>query len=173
MVIRQILNCKKCGLHAFRSKVVLGRGDPTAKLLLIGESPGVSEDVIGMAFVGEAGKMLDQILGEAMIDIKECFFTNCVLCRACDGPMESNRAPTREEVKACEPNVNEIITGMNKLGTILLGKESNRYFRSKVKGLPFINIIHPSALLKQGGKFSSMYQYTINELIRFKERIGL
>ena len=172
MVGWEILNCKKCGLYKTRSRVVIGRGNPAhAKILLIGEGPGQSEDMIGRAFVGEAGIMLDQILNEAAINIDACFFTNCVLCRPCDEPMGPNRVPTKAEVMACRENVQYIISQGNFLGTILLGKEANKYFKSLVKSKPFVHIIHPSKLAQEGGKFSSWYQYTINELQRFKERI--
>jgi uracil-DNA glycosylase family 4 len=140
---------------------------------LIGEAPGVSEDVLGTAFIGEAGKMLDFVLTQAGIDIDCCFFTNCVLCRPCDDKMGENREPLKDEVLACMENTKMIINSVNKLGTVLLGKDANRWFKSRVNDAPFVHIIHPSALLKQGGPESSMYKYTINELIRFKERIGL
>jgi uracil-DNA glycosylase family 4 len=56
-------NCRACGLCQDRSKVVFGYGNPDAQIMIIGEAPGENEDRVGLPFVGQAGLLLDQFLG--------------------------------------------------------------------------------------------------------------
>jgi len=60
------LNCTNCQLHKTRKQVVVGRGTIPADILFIGEAPGISEDTIGLAFIGEGGKLLDYMIQEAV-----------------------------------------------------------------------------------------------------------
>jgi uracil-DNA glycosylase len=64
----EMRTCTKCALCASRHTVVVGRGDPTARLVFIGEAPGDSEDAAGEAAVGRAGALLDELCAEALID---------------------------------------------------------------------------------------------------------
>ena len=61
----EVLNCKDCTLHKTRRNVVFGDGDPHAKLVFVGEAPGYDEDLQGLPFVGQAGKLLTKMI-EAM-----------------------------------------------------------------------------------------------------------
>lgn len=87
------LDCKRCPLHKTRTHVVNARGNPDARVLLIGEAPGAEEDACGLPFVGRSGKLLDEIIAEAGVDVR---IENLVRCRP-----PGNRRPTREEIKAC------------------------------------------------------------------------
>lgn len=73
-------DCRRCVLCHRRKRVVLGRGTLPARLLLIGEAPGASEDVIGRAFVGPAGKLLNRILRAAIDFDLSVAMTNLVAC---------------------------------------------------------------------------------------------
>ena len=71
--------CTKCTLSKERTNVVFGRGNPKAKIFIIGEAPGQKEDEQGLAFVGRAGKMLDKSFLSVGIDTnKDCYISNIV-----------------------------------------------------------------------------------------------
>ena len=87
-----------CALGSTRKNVVFSDGNPeTAKIVLIGEAPGETEDETGTPFVGRAGKLLNQFLEEAGISRKDdLYIINTVKCR----PPE-NRNPLPDEKEAC------------------------------------------------------------------------
>ncbi|GAG10072.1 unnamed protein product, partial [marine sediment metagenome] len=64
-LIKRYKNCRKCGLYEFRRKIVFGRGKVPADILFVGEAPGKSEDLIGEAFVGPSGRLLDMAIKDA------------------------------------------------------------------------------------------------------------
>jgi DNA polymerase len=79
--------------------VVVSRGNPAARLMVIGEGPGAQEDATGFPFVGRAGQLLDQMLASVSIDTnRDAYICNVVKCR----PPE-NRKPTPQEMAACLP----------------------------------------------------------------------
>ena len=100
--LHQITKCQKCPLFKTRVQVVVGRGPLTATTLVIGEAPGEAEDVLGQAFIGPSGKLLDDMLIKAKIN--NCFFTNTILCRPID-----NREPLPAEIFLCLDNILKII----------------------------------------------------------------
>ncbi len=91
--------CRRCGLAAGRQRVVISRGDASARLMVIGEGPGAQEDATGLPFVGRAGQLLDQMLASVGIDSnREAYICNVVKCRP-----PGNRKPTPQEMAACRP----------------------------------------------------------------------
>jgi DNA polymerase len=91
--------CRRCGLAAGRQQVVVSRGHPAARLMVVGEGPGAQEDASGEPFVGRAGQLLDQMLGSVGIDSnRDAYIGNVVKCR----PPE-NRKPSGAEMAACLP----------------------------------------------------------------------
>ncbi len=91
------LNCRKCGLCETRHHVVLGVGNPQAKVLFVGEGPGENEDLQGEPFVGRGGQLLDKLLAAVDLDRKSnIYITNIVKCRP-----PQNRDPRPEEQEAC------------------------------------------------------------------------
>lgn len=91
--------CRACALAAGRTHVVVSRGNPQARLMVIGEGPGAQEDATGQPFVGRAGQLLDQMLASVAIDSnRDAFIANVVKCRPPD-----NRKPTPAEMAACRP----------------------------------------------------------------------
>ena len=82
-------------LEAEGGRIVVFRGDPTARVLIVGEAPGAEEDRLGRPFVGKSGKLLDAILASAGFDpAVDVFVTNSVFRRPRD-----NRKPTTEEIE--------------------------------------------------------------------------
>ena len=92
-------DCKRCGLCRSRSRIVFGAGDPSARLMIVGEAPGFNEDQQGEPFVGKAGQMLDRMLSNVLgLARSDVYITNVVKCRPPD-----NRNPQGEEIARCAP----------------------------------------------------------------------
>lgn len=113
----QIRVCTKCPLWQSRTHAVPGEGNPSAKVMLIGEAPGREEDESGRPFVGAAGRFLDRILEGTGISRADLFITNIVKCRP-----PKNRAPKVGEVETCVTNyLYEQIELINPALIVLLG----------------------------------------------------
>src|SRR5690606_31433513 len=87
-----------CPLKATASRLCFARGNPQARLMLIGEAPGRDEDMQGLPFVGRAGKLLDRMLAAIGLGPDDVYITNIVYWRP-----PGNRTPTPQEVQACVP----------------------------------------------------------------------
>lgn len=97
-VYEQARGCRNCPeLAAARTQVVFGSGHADADLMLVGEAPGANEDRRGLPFVGQAGKLLDQLLGEIGLERGEVFVANVLKCRP-----PGNRDPHPGEIEACQ-----------------------------------------------------------------------
>ncbi|MGH8679355.1 MAG: uracil-DNA glycosylase, partial [Burkholderiales bacterium] len=76
-----VSTCTACALHKTRKKAVLGVGDQNAQWLFVGEGPGAEEDARGEPFVGQAGKLLDNMLGAIQLQRGEnVYIANVVKC---------------------------------------------------------------------------------------------
>src|SRR5256885_17124016 len=89
----QIRSCVQCPLHTTRTKAVPGEGAPSARVMLIGETPGREEDQRGQPFVRAAGRFLDEVLAGSGVGRSVIFSTNTVKCRP-----GNNRPPRKGEV---------------------------------------------------------------------------
>ena len=90
---------RRCGLAATRQQVVVGRGNPNARLLLVGEAPGAQEEVCGQPFVGRSGRLLEAMLAAAGLDSEQdLYIANVIKCRP-----PGNRKPSRTEIETCRP----------------------------------------------------------------------
>src|SRR5215213_8813876 len=97
-VWRQAQACTLCPqLAATRQTVVFGNGNADADLMFVGEAPGANEDRQGLPFVGQAGKLLDTLLGEIGLARGDVFVCNVLKCRP-----PGNRDPHPAEVEACQ-----------------------------------------------------------------------
>jgi uracil-DNA glycosylase family 4 len=92
--------CTRCALAQGRTQVVFGSGSPNADLMFVGEAPGFHEDQQGIPFVGQAGKLLDSLLGGIGLTRADVFVANVLKCRPA-----GNRDPLPEEIAACEPHL--------------------------------------------------------------------
>ncbi|TFW09911.1 uracil-DNA glycosylase, partial [Oxalobacteraceae bacterium OM1] len=98
-----VANCVKCGLCRNRTQTVFGVGDERAKWLFVGEGPGRNEDLRGEPFVGNAGKLLDNmLLALGLRRGDNAYIANIVKCRPTDASGK-DRPPTPEEALACLP----------------------------------------------------------------------
>lgn len=111
------LSCSACGLATTRQKVVVCRGNPEAKLMLIGEAPGAQEDQSGVPFTGRSGQALDRMLKEAGFNVdQDIYICNAVKCRP-----PNNRRPKKNELAACRPWLDLQITTVNPAVIVLTG----------------------------------------------------
>ena len=151
----EIRVCPKCRLAQTRINAVPGAGDPSARILFVGEAPGENEDKTGKPFVGQAGKVLTKLLESAGIAREDVFITNTVKCR----PPE-NRVPLADEIEACNDWLNAQIAliepkiictlGSPALKTLISPKLKISEVRCKVfrkSGILFIPLYHPAAAL--------------------------
>ena len=155
----QVLNCKRCPLHATRTQGVLGVGPKRADWLVIGEAPGAEEDRRGEPFVGAAGQLLDAMLRAIGLDRK----TNVYIANVLKSRPPGNRDPKPEEVAACLPYLVEQIAllrpkimlavgriaAQNLLGTDTpLGRLRGRVHRFGELNTPLVVTYHPAYLLR-------------------------
>src|SRR3990170_67131 len=87
-----------CALKRTATTTVVGRGNPAARLMLVGEAPGADEDRQGRPFVGAAGQLLDRMLAAIGLDENSVYITNVLPWRP-----PGNRPPTPEEIAQCLP----------------------------------------------------------------------
>jgi DNA polymerase len=92
--------CTNCRLAQGRTQVVFGVGDPNSDLMFVGEAPGFHEDQQGYPFVGQAGKLLDKLLGGIGLTRGDVYIANVIKCRP-----PGNRDPQPDEIEACEAHL--------------------------------------------------------------------
>jgi len=155
-VAELIAGCRKCALCTTRTRTVPGEGDPGARLFLVGEGPGATEDQTGRPFVGQAGQLLDKILEAIECPRPTTYIANIVKCRP-----PQNRKPLPDEMAACLPYLHRQIALVRPKVLIALGstaaegmlgvKKSLGELRGKVhrwNGIPLVVTYHPAALLR-------------------------
>jgi uracil-DNA glycosylase len=116
--------CRGCELYADATQAVVGEGREDAALVLIGEQPGDQEDKAGEPFVGPAGRLLDQALGDAGIDPGSVFRTNAVKhfrFSGTRGKQRIHKGPGRAHVVACQPWLVAELDLVRPRGAVLLG----------------------------------------------------
>ena len=124
--------CTRCALSQNRTHIVVDRGNPRAKVMIIGEAPGQNEDLTGQAFVGRAGRLLDEMLHNLGFDTnRDALIVNVVKCR----PPE-NRAPTPGEAEECLPFLKKQIELVNPGLIALLGATALKYLLPDNKDFP-------------------------------------
>ena len=148
--------CTRCGLRAGCTNVVFGEGDAHARVCLIGEGPGATEDELARPFVGRAGELLDRILDAAGFRRQDVHISNVVLCRP-----PGNRTPEDAEVAACRPYLRRrlelidpsivVLLGSTPLRALIDGKaritqERGRWYR--LEGRWVLPTYHPAYLLR-------------------------
>lgn len=97
-------DCSRCRLSGSRNNIVSGVGPRRCRIAFVGEAPGRDEDRLGEPFVGRAGNVLNDALGEAGVSRDDVFITNLVRCRP-----PGNRRPREDEKRACRDFLGEEI----------------------------------------------------------------
>ena len=131
---KEINNCKKCKLYETRNKPLVGDGSVDANILVVGESPGYNEDLVGKAFVGETGKILDQLLSLINLKRNEIYITNILKCHP-----PKNHSPNRQEIDSCIPYLYRQINIIKPKIIITLGKYASKEIFAKFN-LEFLSI---------------------------------
>ncbi len=152
-----VATCTLCPLHEKRTQAVFGVGDEQADWLFVGEAPGAEEDMQGEPFVGQAGKLLDNMLASISLNRSErVYIANVVKCRP-----PGNRNPEPAEAAACAPFLDrqidllapKLIVALGKVAAVrLLGRDASiASLRGQVlnyHGRPLIVTYHPAYLLR-------------------------
>jgi uracil-DNA glycosylase family 4 len=153
----RVAGCTDCKLRAGCSQTVFGVGDEKAEWMLVGEAPGAEEDRIGEPFVGQAGKLLDNMLAAVALSRgRNVYIANVLKCRP-----PGNRNPEPDEVEKCAPYLlrqiglikPKLIVAMGRFAAqTLLGTDATiASLRGKVHryaGVPLIVTYHPAYLLR-------------------------
>jgi DNA polymerase len=95
-----VAGCTRCRLAQGRTNVVFGAGNPNAELMFVGEAPGFHEDKQGLPFVGQAGKLLENLLAQIGLQRQDVYIANVLKCRP-----PGNRDPQPDEIEACEAHL--------------------------------------------------------------------
>ena len=157
-------HCEGCLLYKNATQTVFGEGPATARLMLVGETPGDAEDKQGRPFVGPAGKLLDKLLAEAGIDRQETYVTNAVkhFKWTPRGKRRLHAKPSSREIFACRPWLDKELEEIEPDLLVLLGATAaqtllgSSFKITKQRGKPFASdwaewtlaTYHPSALLR-------------------------
>ncbi|SPD64835.1 Uracil-DNA glycosylase [Cupriavidus taiwanensis] len=152
-----VAGCTACGLCQTRTNTVFGVGARQAEWMLVGEAPGENEDLQGEPFVGQAGKLLDNMLGALELARgRNVFIANVLKCRP-----PGNRNPEAEEVAQCEPFLRRQIALVRPRVIVVLGRFAAQSLlrtttpigklRGTVhayEGIPVVVTYHPAYLLR-------------------------
>lgn len=173
--------CRKCTIGSQRRNNVYGEGDPCAKLMLVGEGPGETEDLMGRPFVGRAGQLLDKMIAAIGLAREDVYICNTVKCRPTSpgqrGP--KNRAPFPEEMENCRPFLDQQIDIIAPRVILALGAPAAKSFLgkdfqiTKQRGQWFAGpntsalmaTFHPAYVLRQtGGELEAVKRLVWNDL---------
>lgn len=182
----QVRNCRKCVLCEARKQTVFGQGNPTARIVFVGEGPGYEEDQQGLAFVGPAGQLLTRMIIAMGLTRDEVYICNVVKCRP-----PGNRTPAVEEIQACNPFLREqleiiapeviVALGAPASQTLLntglpIGRLRGRFHEYYLSGqpgdgpaIPVMPTYHPAYLLRTPGDKGK----TWDDLQQVMARLGL
>ena len=153
--------CHDCRLSETRHTVVFGVGSTEARLMFVGEAPGRNEDLQGEPFVGAAGHLLDDLLGEIGMARSEVYIANVLKCRP-----PGNRDPRPDEIEACKGYLREqirlirpeVVITLGNFATKLLLRTETGITRLRGQahswwlGATLVPTFHPAAALRGGEK---------------------
>jgi uracil-DNA glycosylase family 4 len=180
---------KKTELFKDCINIVVGKGNPSSKILFVGEAPGRKEDEQGLPFVGAAGKNLDKLLDRVGLTLDDIYVANILKCR----PPE-NRDPLPEEIKAHTPWLLKQIKDMKPEVVCSLGNYATKFFMARgnvdemkkqlgitqlhgqiqeieMEGVKFkmIPLFHPAAIIYNRNKLTPLWEQDM-EIV--KKEIG-
>ncbi|KGP62947.1 DNA polymerase [Legionella norrlandica] len=152
----EVASCTRCSLHKTRSQTVFSRGNPKAKLMIIGEAPGFYEDQRGQPFVGKAGGLLNKMIHCIDMTEEDVYIANVLKCRP-----PNNRDPILEEISQCSAYLAHQIKLIEPHLILALGRFAGQFLLDKPLSLkqlrnslhrygniPFIVSYHPAYLLR-------------------------
>jgi uracil-DNA glycosylase family 4 len=180
-------NFDGCELKQTATNTVFADGVVTAPIMFIGEAPGANEDIQGIPFCGDSGKLLDSMLLHVGLErTKNIYITNSVFWR----PV-GNRRPTAEEIDVCRPFVEKhialikprllVLVGATAVSAVLdinepISQSRQRYFsytnRYMNEPIPTAIVFHPSYLLRQPSQKKIMW-FDLLKIQEFMEQKGI
>lgn len=165
-IAERVRACVLCPLHLTRIQGVPGTGPASARVMAVGEAPGENEDREGRPFVGAAGRLLTQLLGEIGLSREDIFITNVLKSRP-----PGNRDPLPEEVQACAPYLDAQIEVLQPQVILLLGRHALLRLLPEAPGISrahgtlihqggrtYMPCYHPAAALYNGGLLGTLRQ---------------
>ena len=170
-----------CPLKATATQLVFARGDPEARVMIVGEAPGRDEDAQGAPFVGRAGQLLDKMLAAIGLDEASAYITNVVFWRP-----PGNRKPTDAEIEACRPFAERHIALVKPEVLVFAGGISTQTMLHSKSGImsqrgrwmdyelpdgskiPALPIFHPAFLLRRPHEKAKAWA----DLLSLKARLG-
>jgi DNA polymerase len=173
--------CEKCLLSSTRTRVVFGEGDPHSDLMFVGEAPGYHEDQQGRPFVGQAGKLLEQLLAGIGLTREQVYIANVLKSRP-----PNNRDPKPDEIEACQPYLLRQVELIAPRVVCTLGNFATKLLSgspmgiTRVHGIPqrtsigarrlyLFPIFHPAAALYTPAMLDTLKQ----DFLRLPEVLGL
>lgn len=180
-------DCRGCPLYQNASQVVFGEGPSNARLVLVGESPGRTEDTRGRPFVGDAGQLLERVLADAGLSREEVYITNAVKHIRWSGADGSGtpKAPGVAHIQACRPWLDaemqmitpqRIVAMGTRAARSVLGEEitiSKRRdgFHTSLWGVETVVTYHPAAVLRHpvSEERDRIYERMVEDLRRAQQ----
>ncbi len=173
----EVAACKRCApLVSERTQTVFGVGPLDAELCVVGEAPGANEDKLGEPFVGEAGQLLNKMLGACGFERSQVFICNILRCRP-----PGNRQPLPDEALACNPFLVRTLELVRPKFLCLMGATPTRYLLDQStgvgvlrkrdlawRGIPVQATYHPAYLLRYPDKKRDAWE----DLLRMLDRMG-
>jgi uracil-DNA glycosylase len=171
--LAELASCTRCDLSLTRQRVVIGSGPQRPALLLVGEAPGRTEDEGGEPFIGRSGQLLFRLLEEETgLTRAACFVTNVVKCRP-----PGNRTPTKAELLACRPWLDEQLDQVVPRAIVTLGLTAARSVFGDARpmgerhgelrtlgGVAAMATYHPAAALRQGPSVVDVMRHDLRQL---------
>ncbi len=178
----EISDCRRCKLHKARRHIVFGEGNPEARLVFVGEGPGRDEDLVGRPFVGEAGRLLTDIIQKGMrLKREEVYICNVVKCRP-----PKNRDPEKDEIEACIPFLKQQIRIIRPKAICILGRiaaqallkpdfkisrERGTWF--SFEGIPVMPTYHPAYIVRNRGRERELKRAVWEDIKEIMRLLGL
>lgn len=174
---QQVATCQQCVLHMSRTQTVFGVGDVNAKLMIIGEAPGMYEDLQGEPFVGRAGQLLNSMLAAIGLSRQTVYIANVLKCRP-----PKNRDPLPSEVQACTTYLDQQISLLNPKMILAVGRVAAHYLLKTDQAMnqlrnqphyyhknhiPLFVTYHPAYLLRSPHEKPKAYR----DLLRVKQAL--
>ena len=178
-------HCPDCPYRAF-GLAIGTRGDPTSRIVLVGEAPGAKEIEEGRPFVGRAGDVLWKALDEAGLSEADLFITNAVACRPCN-PVKPIRTPSHKAIDACHGRLARDIAASPRDVIVALGVTAVGAITGK-RGFPVtkkepgtqlpsiwglvVPTLHPAYVLRRG-RDGPEYQRLVEDLKQARRLAGV
>ncbi len=126
----RVAGCERCPHSACRTQIVFGQGNPHAKVMIVGDAPGPLEDAAGQPFQGEAGALLDKMLGAIGLARSDVWLTTIALCR----PPEAGVVATAA-IAACSPYLRTQMEAIRPQAVLLMGEAAAQFLLKQSKPL--------------------------------------